>query len=705
MLSRNMTVLYWFIAGTFFSTAIQGVAATAHGDNPGKAHATLIINAEANLAQVNGPHTTTAVTRDRYFRLYHFPGMYAGEVAAGLRGLNVAPGRGTGPYFGDDGGDKLRFGRGTTEEATIDKFIAMARRAAMEHPGSSYAAAGGSFPDFSAERRRAAAGDSQVEPTMKVGHSRAVAREDWPEVGAMLERWLKAMRQSSATLPTFFSPVNEPDASWKGGAGSSMQHAELVRNLALRFRESHPELRISGPCTAWPFPGEDWRRWGPQGWERAFIEKAGDVVGGYDFHFYTKELWAYGPESPGYKAERKLPTANLFANLNLGHPEIMDFGKADVLLDLVQAIHLAKWNTATPPLLISEFGRQGITPQLGPWANDYLYYLYATTVTRLWMGFMDRPEIALTVPFILPESDEGYGPLRGQALATRPGAPADMRTVVTPLADFIAFFHNFEGDRVPTVWQSGNRVLLRGLFAVAVRSDVTIEILMHNATPQAVKVGLELIGLDRWPEGAQVARMRWEGAIPTDHRTPAPESSTWRRDLAPSEILTSPELLLEPEETVLLRLPIAKPPTRQVVRSRLYAPEFLQPITPDSSAVVSFAITPENLTGAIGAELVLGFAAPTGLNHGRLGVSWSGTAKPQAVELGIEEGWRQIAVPVTIPIPVEDLTAGNWKVAVSDLDKQLPPGSRIVSARLDIQSELPITPPTEPATKPTPPGS
>jgi len=667
-----------------------GLATGTASEPVAPAEAMLVIEADANWAQINGPHTTDAVTRDRYFRLYHFPGMYAGEVAAGLRGLNVAPGRGTGPYFGDDGGDTLRFGRGATEEATIDKFIAMARRAAMEHPGSSYAAAGGSFPDFSAERQRAAAGDSQVEPTMKVGHNRAVAKEDWPEVGAMLERWLKAMRQSSAALPTFFSPVNEPDASWKGGAESSVQHAEFVRELALRLRESHPEVRISGPCTAWPYPGEDWKRWGPQGWERAFIERVGDVAGGYDFHLYTKELWAYGPESPGFNPDRKLPTPNLFASLGLGHPEIMDFGKSDVLLDLIQAIHKAKWSTPSPPVIISEFGRQGITPQLGPWANDYLYYLYATTVTRLWMSLMNRPEVCLTVPFILPESDEGYGPLRGQALATRPGAPENLQTRATPLTDFLAFFRDFEGRRIPSAWTNADPAIARGLFAVATRNETETQVLLHNATPDSIEVSLLVRGIADWPAEARVARMRWEGPIPADHRAQTPQGSSWRRDLAAVEPLPHPSIRLEGEETAMVRVPLRSTAVRQIVARQYHAPEFLQSINGEATASFSMDLTPQDLQSATTAVLVFGFSSPGGVEGGRVRVEWQGSSAPINAALGLGEGWRQVVVPISIPIPVADLKPGRWTARVKSISGETPAGAQIVSAKLDLKSEMPI---------------
>lgn len=662
------------------------------GDAPQPKTIPLRIEADALLALTHGPHTSHALTRDRYFRLYHFPGMYRGGVAAHLRFLRVSPGRGTGPFFGDDGGDSLRFGKTDSEDGTIEAFAKMASAGALEHPGATYAAAGGSFPEFQ-KPGSASTGEGAVEPTMKVKHNRAIQPEDQGHVAELIHRWLERLSVTGAPSPGFYSPVNEPDASWKSGPTSSLDHANFVRALALQLRETQPDVRVSGPCTAWPYPGEDWKRWGAAGWERALIETAGDVLGAYDFHLYTKELWAYGPESPGFKPERKMPIANLFASESLGHPEIMEFGKADVLLDLVAALHLARWGRPVPPVIISEFGRQGITPQLGPWANDYLYFLYSATVTRMWMRLMDRPEIELTVPFILPESDPGYGPQRGQALATRPGAPDNITTQKTPLAGWLEMFRSIEGERVPVKWGTTDPALARGLFAVACRNASGLQILIHNATPDAIDVPLQLGDSQPWPSGVRVARTRWEGAVPVDHRVPTPENSTWRRDHEALEVLASPRLELQGEETALVTIPWVESPKRQIITARHYAPQFLQGLSDRSVAEFTFSLDDEDLNEAKNARLVLGYSAPVGpaKGTGALRVLWDGASSPATVFPGLTEGWRQIAVPVEVEVPVEQVHSGTWKIRVDGENETLPPGSRIVSARLDIQKELAIT--------------
>ena len=441
----------------------------------------LQIETDARLALVNGPHVAAEITRDRYFRLYHFPGMFDDSLAAELRYLRAAPARGTGPYLNDKGGDSDRLNWTDTLAGSADRYADLYRRAALQHPGATHALAGGSYPTCRPMTRPGASG-SAADPTMHIGYDRSVAPADFSANTDLIAGWLDRLASAGVTKPRYFSPFNEPDVAWKSGQNAALTHASFAREMALRLRANHADVLVSGPCTAWPYPGENWRRWQSDGWERAFIEQAGDVVGAYDFHFYTKEFWAYGSTSPGYRAELTQASPNLHSSLWSGHHQMLDFGKGEALLDLTQSLHLAKWSRPSPPVIISEFGRQGITPQLGPWANDYLYYLYGTTVTRLWMMFMDRPEITLTVPFILPVSDTGYGPQRGQSLYTRPGAPSNLTPRVTPLRDFYGFFRDFEGERVPAAWTGLDPRQAIGVFTIAARRGDTIFVLLHNAT-------------------------------------------------------------------------------------------------------------------------------------------------------------------------------------------------------------------------------
>lgn len=653
--------------------------------------AVLHLEADARLALVNGPHTASEITRDRYFRLYHFPGMFDETLAADLRALRSAPARGTGPYLSDKGGDTSRLAWTTQVEESSDRYAAIYRRGARQHPGATHAIAGGSYPtcrpmvDPGAAKRT-------TDATMHVKYNRTVEPEQAEENAGVIARWLDGISAADAPKPRYFSPFNEPDVSWKAGENLSLKHAHFARTLALRLRDNHPDVLVSGPSTSWPYPGEDWARWRPAGWERAFVEQVGDVAGAYDFHFYTKDFWAYGTESPGFKPELHQSSPNLHSTLWTGHHQMLDFGKAEAILELTQSLHLAKWKRSSPPVIVSEFGRQGLTPQLGPWANDYLYYLYGTTVTRMWMMLMDRPEVTLTVPFILPVGDTGYGPKRGQALYTRPGAPDDMTPVVTPLRDFYGFFRDFEGERVPTKWTGLDPKQAIGLFTIAARRGNTLFVLIHNAADAPLGFDLSL------PEGMKVAgettiqRMRWEGSVPADHRAPTPEDGRWRRDLHAVERVTGPEVDLAAEETALLRIPMETAATRQVVVESHHAPQNMQALGPDRPAEFEFTLPTGKPPGKVtDAGLVLVFAAPKGGRAGQtLQVTLNGTPLADHPDLGLLENWRHPVHPFEVAVPPELLRDGVNTLAVA-ASGGLPDSSQIVTARLDVRHEAPIS--------------
>lgn len=654
----------------------------------------LTVEADARLALVNGPHVAAEITRDRYFRLYHFPGMFDDTLAAELRYLRAAPARGTGPYLNDKGGDAERLNWTEDALASAARFADLYRRAALQHPGATHAIAGGSYPTCRPMTKPGAANQT-TDATMHVSYNRAVAPADFAANADLIATWFDRLAAAGVSKPRYFAPFNEPDVSWKSGQNLALTHAAFARSVALRLRADHPNVLVSGPCTSWPYPGEKWTRWQANGWERAFIEQAGDVAGAYDFHFYTKEFWAYGKESPGFKPELSQPTPNLHASLWTGHHQLLDFGKGETLLDLTQSLHLAKWGRPSPPVIISEFGRQGITPQLGPWANDYDYYLYGTTVTRLWMMFMDRPEVALTVPFILPVSDTGYGPKRGQALYTRPGAPADMTPQVTPLRDFYGFFRELEGERVPASWAGLDPRQAVGVLTIAARRGDTLFVLLHNAAAAPLAFDLRLPA--KVSPAGTIQRMRWEGTVPADHRAPTPADGHWRRDLAGTEPLASSRVELAAEETALLRLPLAAPATRQVVVTRHYAPENLRPLAADRPSTFTFTL-PAAEKPAAAAELVFTFASPAGGRAGqRLALTLNDTALDTRPDLGLLEGWRHPVHPFRVPVPAALLRPGSNTLAISAADPAaaaaLPADSQIVSARLELRHESAIASP------------
>jgi hypothetical protein len=66
---------------------------------------------------------------------------------------------------------------------------------------------------------------------------------------------------------------------------------------------------------------------------------------------------------------------------------------------------------------------------------------------------------------------------------------------------------------------------------------------------------------------------------------------------------------------------------------------------------------------------------------------WGG---PVSISLGLSSGWRQVAVPVRVAVPLAGLVPGLWCVEVTDSEGTLAPGSRIVAARLELTHEEPV---------------
>ncbi|MCU0793654.1 MAG: hypothetical protein MUE42_12575, partial [Opitutaceae bacterium] len=280
---------------------------------------------------------------------------------------------------------------------------------------------------------------------------------------------------------------------------------------------------------------------------------------------------------------------------------------------------------------------------------------------------MNRPEIALTVPFILPVSDAGYGPKRGQALYTRPGAPADLTPRVTPLRDFYGFFRELEGQRVPTSWSGLSPRQAVGVFALAARRGDTLFVLLHNAAAEPLALDLALPSSTSLA-GAAVQRMRWEGRAPADHRAPTPEGARWRRDLAAAESLDSSRVELAAEETALIRLPLPAAPVRQIVVTTHYAPENLRPLAADTSAEFTFTLPPAT-PAPTASELVFTFAAPAGGRPGQtLALTLNGTALDARPDLGLLSGWKHPIHPFRVSVPASLLRNGANTLAISAAD-------------------------------------
>ena len=607
--------------------------------------ATLRVYPDIAIEQRAGPHSVVDVERTRYFRTYHIPGMYAPKIADELKKLRVSPARGTGPYLRDNGGDTQRVGWSPDMQVQFDRYSSFYRKAKARYPNAKHAMAGGNYPTAveSTNTEQAA-----VDATMEVRHAKGVQTENFGYSIDLIDSWLQAIRDGGGSLPSWFSPVNEPDAGWTNTPVPVLDHANFAREMALTLKDRHPDVKISGPSTAWSHPRADWGRWEQSGWERSFIETAGDAVGAYDFHLYSKEYWAYSEESPSFNTKHKLTSPNLYEGLKNGNPLIWDFGRAESYFDLIYAHHQATWQMPSLPVIITEFGRQGITPQKGPWASDYLYYLYSTTVTRLWMIFMDRPEIELTVPFILPISDLGHAPQRGQSLYTRPNYPEDDSLVATPLLNFYRFFRDFDGLRVVAKWEDMSEGERHGLFAIATRKGDELLVLLHNARSEPLELSLDT-GIDE----ARIARMRWEGEEPSVYTETS--AGKWRIDIETAEVVDPANLILAPEETSIVKFKLlTSEPAEKIVSERYYSNQTLVDLY-KHNAVLSIDLP---VSHAESARLVPSVSAPIGFSLGTI-LSVTVNGYTDSIDLGFTEGVKALLLPVHFDFPADILKPGE----------------------------------------------
>jgi hypothetical protein len=467
----------------------------------------LVIDPDTRLEIVSGPHRAGLFERERYFRTYQFPGLYDAQVNDELKALEAPPGRGIGPGFGMDA-DPLADAAGREQMASVlRRWTGFSLAAKAQFPGLSYAMAG-SGDSWPKPWLIAATGGQAVDASMS---AHAAKRGFQPQYfGAAADAvagWLAGVESAGGLMPSYYSVINEPDASYKDIGAFIAYH----RTVAARLAKDFPEVKMTGPCTAWGYPKTDFSRW-DSGWEGRFIDEAGDTVGAYDFHFYSKGYWAFIEQSEGWNPAMQQDHPSLHAVQRTGVGTIWDFGRLPAFLDMVATRHLARWGGDPPAVIVSEFGHQGIHRQKGPWENEFKSLLYMNTVVRMWMTFFGRPEVKLTVPFILPRSERNNDETRGQALYNRPGFPADETFKPTPFVRFYAVFKDLAGTRVSTRWENPAETP-EAVSSLALRDGDKLRVLLHNGRDFGTEfpVGLSL------PSGARLVEarsIRWEGPLP-----------------------------------------------------------------------------------------------------------------------------------------------------------------------------------------------
>jgi hypothetical protein len=653
------------------------------------------VRREINL----GPFNIGELDRDRYFRSYHMPGLFSEERDRDLASIGATPGRGTGLYLSYDkrhtyddpvGGQSGRSG-GNQERPERSDFSGNDFQSLVKHETSKWSAvyqqAATRFPGL----EHALALNAAFPEAMRRDGKRGILAQDrYAEFSALVVNFFGELKSAGASIPTWFTTLNEPGADWGGE-----EFAEYSSVMAKAMAAAHPEIKVAGPCSAWPYPLGDWKRW--DSFERPFIEKAGQDVGAYDLHLYSKGYWAYTDErlmgDPLYK---KQDNPSLHATQRTGVGTVWDYGRADGLLDLFAAHHRRVWNEDPKPMIISEFGRQGIEPQLGPWQNDFKPWLYMTTVTRLWMTFMERPEVELAVPFITGESCRDYGAKRGQAVYNRPSAPEDTGVQPTRFREFYQFFRDLEGVRVRAQWTDRGDDGARDISSRAFLDGSTLYILLHNGNGypggnQAVKLdiatGKDTKGNEITIRQAEIKRLLWEGPVPTDHASPDLEGAL-RIDASYRDINPLGPIELAGEETALVRLRLSAAPVQRTVNESIdYAIETL--LEPDADGACTMTVELPSRDGKlVHAKLWLSLARDGGFTKNPV-VKLNGQQLP-GVDVTFSQGIKDFHRPVEISLdpallqPTNelqvifdpaDLRAGNPRVATAKMVTSRLPGA------------------------------
>jgi hypothetical protein len=644
-----------------------------------------------------GSFAIVELDRDRYFRSYHMPGLFSEKRDRDLASIGATPGRGTGLYLSHDkqhtyddpvGGRLGRSGGNEDRPQRVD-FSGNDFQSLVKHETSKWSAvyqqAAARFPGL----KHALALNAAFPEAMRCDGKRGILAPDrYAEFSSLVVNFFSELKSAGASLPAWFTTLNEPGSEWDGE-----EFAEYTSVMANAMAAQHPEVKVAGPCSAWPYPLSDWKRW--DSFERPFIEKAGRDIGAYDLHLYSKGYWAYTDErlmgDPLYK---KQDNPSLHISQRTGVGTVWDYGRADGLLDLFAAHHRRVWNEDPKPMIISEFGRQGIEPQLGPWPNDFKPWLYMTTVTRLWMTFMERPEVELVVPFITGESCRDYGAQRGQAIYNRPSGPEDTGVQPTRFREFYQFFRDLEGVRVRAQWSDRAEAGVHDIQSRAFLDGSTLYILLHNGNGypggnQTVKLdiatGHDAKGKEITIRQASIKRLLWEGPVPTDHTSPDLEGAL-RIDADYHPISPLAPIELAGEETALVRLQLSAAPVQRTVTESIdYANETLLEPGADSACTMTVELPPRD-GRLVQADLRLSLARDGGFSENPI-VKLNGKELP-GVDVTFSRGIKDFHRPIEIALDPALLQSTNELQVIFDSADLRGGNPRMVTAKM-VTSRLP----------------
>jgi hypothetical protein len=642
----------------------------------------LTLRADAARVLEDGPFRKSQLERGRYFRSYQSLGAFSDQRHAELAEIGAEPGRGTFRFHLEPDPDPARAFTPESVEATIAQRETHYRRATERAPDLEHALAHGPYLEWMRPDGGEGGSREGLEDWELQARGNILRSDLFEPVADVIARWYTRKKEWGFHYPIYYTVQNEPVGNWNVDTFS-----RYSRIVAGRMQAAHPDVMVAGPCSAWPYPMADWSRW--RNWESRFIEQAGGAMQAYDLHFYSKGYWALPRDA--YWQARRMESPFLYANQKQGNTTVWDFGRLDAYLDLWNAHHQKTWGGATKPMIVSEFGRQTIYPQFGPWINDFWPWLYMTTVTRMWMTLMDRPEVRLTIPFILGEADRGYAPMRGQAIYSRldPDNPADLS--VTRFRDFYAFFSDLQGLRLP--WRADCAPAVSDRFsALPLRDGNRLYVLLHNAAGSLddhMRVVLDTLAGEqsRAPARVAVKRIRYEGAIPQPEDNAEAAAGLLR--IAGSgdyEPLAGPEVVLMGEEIAILRMEFAEGVLPAAVSSqreiRHYGEDTLVDFAVGRIAETHVVLPdplPENLRAV---RLRLGLARDGGFTQNPR-VAFNEARLP-AIDLEHTVGIAEYFAPADVDIPLDALQPGRNRVRVAFPRPVLGGAPYLVSARVDL---------------------
>ncbi|TXE13898.1 hypothetical protein FUA26_02130 [Seonamhaeicola algicola] len=438
----------------------------------------------------------------------------------------------------------------------------------------------------------AIAGISRTYPSWmrKSGDVYDAVKNEYFELAALqVNAWLDELELNNVPLPTWYTVQNEPKQSW-----DITDIGEFHKVMANAIQKKHKDVQVFGPCWAWTFPGKDLVVW--QKFYADFISATQNALSGYDLHTYSKGYWAY--DSINYKGNRNNMTKkqnhpSLFKGMYNGNSAVYDFGTLESQLNMVQAVQNTLYGGGPKPIIISEYGRQSISPQFGPWENDFKFFLYMTTVIRQMMLYMDQPEVQLAVPFILSHSDFGYAPNRGQAVYNLENDPNNKKHSITPFLQFYEYFKDVKGERLYYEEKTTQKTFSN---YEVLRDGQFIYLVAHYGKTIgefSLNLDVTLDGLDTDNiTGMGIKRLKWEGEYPEPHNNKNFDGNLVI-DSEYQSLTTLNNIIIDGEETVIIKIETESSikPTSKVLEEAFYANGYLNKVPKNTPHNVQFNLT------------------------------------------------------------------------------------------------------------------